>query len=355
MRRKRDILYYTVTIFCCLLALTVLAAGGLLIYRKVVGGNQSILTNSGVQGGEHSVYTQEEVDALLAEVVMETESQVKKKVTTDFLNNIRLSLEGGKTILETLRPMFPEYLVVVSGGKYNFVPIRHDLKKHNLEQEKLEILEDGEYQYVDDEVILSYKGIDVSKYQGDINWEKVAASGVEYAFVRVGLRGYGAAGKIVMDETYKKNIEGALAAGVDVGVYFFTQAVTEAEALEEANVVLDAIKGYDITYPIVFDVEKTTAAEGRMNQLTVEERTKIARVFLDRIKEAGYTPMIYANMEMWTMLIDMAQLEDVEKWYAYYGTELYLPYEFAIWQYTDSGRVPGIDGEVDMNISFKKW
>ena len=244
---------------------------------------------------------------------------------------------------------------VVSNGKFHFVPIRDDLKKHGLLEENLEVLENGELQYVQDGNVVSHKGIDVSRYQGDIDWEKVAASGVEYAFIRVGVRGYGEEGRIVLDEKFEDNVKGATAAGVKVGVYFFSQAITDEEALEEADMVLGAIDGYDVTYPIVYDVEKTSAAHGRMNQLSVEDRTRMARIFVDRIKEAGYTPMIYSNMEMWSVLIDMASFEDIEKWFAYYKTDLYFPYEYAVWQYTDKGTVDGIKGDVDLNISFKEW
>ena len=118
---------------------------------------------------------------------------------------------------------------------------------------------------------------------------------------------------------------------------------------------MEAIAGYDITYPIVYDVEKTGAKEGRMNQISKEERTKMAQIFIDRIREAGYTPMIYSNMEMWSVLIDMAAFEDVEKWFAYYSSDVYFPYEYAIWQYSDTGRIDGINGDVDLNISFKEW
>ena len=138
-------------------------------------------------------------------------------------------------------------------------------------------------------------------------------------------------------------------------MYFFSQAITDEEALEEADLVLDAIAGYDVSYPIVYDVEKTSEASGRMNQLSVEDRTRMAHIFIDRIKEAGYTPMIYANMEMWSVLINMAEFEDVDKWFAYYDTDLYFPYEYAIWQYSDTGRIDGIGGDVDLNISFKEW
>ena len=354
--KKKEIIFYVVTIICCLLATTVLVVAVLLICNRLQkkNGNEGEATQA-MANAEVISYTQEELDRMLLEAVETAEASTRTKVSEDILSQIENNLKDGKSVVETLRPLYPDDIVVVSNGRFHFVPIRDDLKKHNLLEENLKVLENGEIQYEVNGEITSHKGIDVSKYQGDIDWEKVAKAGVEYAIIRVGVRGYGKEGKIVLDEMFEKNLKGATQAGIQVGVYFFSQAITEEEALEEAQTVLDAISGYSITYPIVYDVEKTSASEGRMNQLTVEERTKMARIFIDKIKEAGYTPMIYSNMEMWTVLLDMAAFEDVEKWFAYYNTDLYFPYDYAIWQYSDKGTIDGIKGDVDLNISFKKW
>lgn len=356
-RKKKEVTFYILTVVCCVVAMTIVVVAALLIYDKIrergeAAQKDSVEANAGV---EVISYSEEEVNLMLAEAISTTQSTTRTQVSTEILSAIQTGLEEGNSVLGTLRPLYPDDIVVVSNGQFHFVPIRDDLKQHNLRQENLQILEDGELQYLENGEVISHKGIDVSRYQGNIDWEKVAADGVEYAIIRVGVRGYGSEGKLVLDERYKENIEGATAAGIQVGVYFFTQAITEEEALEEAELVLEAISGYNITYPIVYDVEKTGASDGRMNRLTVEERTRMAHIFIDRIKEAGYTPMIYANMEMWSVLIDMSQFEDVDKWFAYYGTDFYFPYEYAIWQYSDTGRVDGISGEVDLNISFKEW
>lgn len=352
-RKKKEIVFYILTIISCLIAMTIVVIAALLIYDKILNKEEEAV--DAAADVEIITYSQEEVDLMLAEAISTAESAARAQASEDILSRIQTSLTEGTTVVETLRPLYPDDIVVVSNGKFHFVPIRDDLKKHSLVEENLQILETGELQYVENGEVVSHKGIDVSRYQGNIDWTKVAADGVEYAFIRVGIRGYGEQGKIVLDEKFENNVKGALAAGIKVGVYFFSQAVTEEEALEEANVVLEAIAGYDITYPIVYDVEKTSASNGRMNQLTVEERTRMARVFVDRIKEAGYTPMIYANMEMWSVLIDMAAFEDVEKWFAYYSPNLYFPYEYAVWQYSDTGVVDGISEKVDLNISFKEW
>ena len=132
-------------------------------------------------------YTQEEVDALIAEAKQQAEDEEENKILT----GIRDGLTSGTTMVETLRPYYPNELVVVSNGTFNFVPIRDDLQKNDYVMENLNILEDGEVQYLQDGQVVSHKGIDVSKHQGSIDWTRVAADGVEFAFIRVGLRGGG--------------------------------------------------------------------------------------------------------------------------------------------------------------------
>ncbi len=293
-------------------------------------------------------YTQEEVDALVAEAKQQAEDEEENKILT----GIRDGLTSGTTMVETLRPYYPNELVVVSNGSFNFVPIRDDLQKNDYVLENLNVLEDGEVQYLQDGQVVSHKGIDVSKHQGNIDWTKVAADGVEFAFIRVGLRGYGTEGKLVEDEYFEQNIKGALQAGIKVGVYFYSQAITDAELLEEANLVLEKVKPYNVELPIVYDVEKVSGGKGRANDLSVEERTHLTALFCQTIQDAGYKPMIYHNMEMSTLMLDLGQLEQYDKWFAYYNDDLYYPYAYKVWQYSEKGAVDGINEEVDLNIWF---
>ena len=293
-------------------------------------------------------YTQEEVDALIAEAKRQVEDEEENKI----LSGIRDGLTSGTTMVETLRPYYSDELVVVSNGTFNFVPINENLQKNDYVLENLNILEDGEVQYMQDGQVVSHKGIDVSKHQGNIDWTKVAADGVEFAFIRVGLRGYGTEGKLVEDEYFEQNIKGALQAGIKVGVYFYSQAITDAELLEEANLVLEKIKHYNVELPIVYDVEKVSGGKGRANDLSVEERTRLTALFCQTVQDAGYKPMIYHNMEMGALMLDLSQLESYDKWFAYYNDELYYPYAYKVWQYTEKGAVDGINEEVDLNIWF---
>lgn len=313
------------------------------------------------QMAQGNIYTQEELDQKVAEAVARTQAENEQALETalndrqeEILGEIRVQLADGQSALETLRPLYPDDVVLISGGKYHFVPIQRDLAQHGYVQENLQVLENGRFQYLENGQVVSHMGIDVSKYQGKIDWEKVAADGVEFVFLRLGLRGY-ESGKLVEDETFQTNIQGALAHGIKVGVYFFSQAITEAEAVEEANFVLERIAPYQIDCPVVFDVEKVGSSTARMNQLTPQERTNVTIAFLDTIEAAGYKSMFYHNMETALLLLELERLEKYDKWFAYYGEDLYYPYAYGVWQYSEKGSINGISGEVDMNIAFKMW
>lgn len=289
------------------------------------------------------VYSQEELEAQV--------SGAREQATADVLEGIRTKLNDGDSIMETLRPLYPDDLIVYSGGQYHFVPINRSLKQHQFDEACLNVLESGEFQYIQDGQVISHKGIDVSKHQGEIDWQLVAQDGVEFAFIRVGNRGYGT-GKLVEDENFEANITGAIAAGIKVGVYFYSQAIDETELREEADLVLEKIAPYKIDCPVVFDVEKVAGDDGRMNKLSVEERTNLTRLFCEIIADAGYKPMIYHNTEMGALMLGLESLEEYDKWFAAYSDKFYYPYEYKIWQYSQKGTVQGIKGEVDLNISF---
>ena len=235
-------------------------------------------------------------------------------------------------------------------GENLLVTVNEDLPQ-NLYNPESFVKTDGEYTYVENGVVKSKKGIDVSKYQADIDWEKVAADGVEFAILRLGFRGMGTNGTCELDPYFIQNIEGALAAGIEVGVYFFSQAITVEEAVEEAEFVIQHLKGYSITYPVAYDTEAITSyTAARANKMPKELRTDCAIAFMDTIAAAGYKPMLYANTGWLIMKLDLERLSEYELWYAYYGDNIYYPYHFTMWQYTSSGKVNGITGTVDMNI-----
>lgn len=192
-------------------------------------------------------------------------------------------------------------------------------------------------------------GVDVSEYQEDIDWEKVKDSGVEVAILRAGFRGYGEDGNMKKDEYFDTNMQGALAAGLDVGVYFFSEAINYEEGVEEAELVLSMVKPYSFDQPIIIDTEKVGAEDGRANLISVEERTQALLGFCETIEAAGYTPMIYASTYWFASALDLSKLGKYEFWLAAYDTPQF-PYHVEGWQYASDGYVPGIAGNVDMNV-----
>ncbi len=265
--------------------------------------------------------------------------------------------ESGDSQLIIPQEEMPEIFYPVNwfDSRRLLVPVDNTLKMANYDFSRLNADDPNNYVYYDgDGREVSIRGIDVSKFQGDIDWKKVAAEGVKFAMIRLGFRGM-TAGTLDIDEKYKANIEGALANGIKVGVYFFSEAINVEEAIEEADFVLDNLKGYDVEYPVVFDTEKVTTYDARANGLSMDERTDICLAFCDRIRKAGYTPMIYANIRYMLTGIDIERLEDVEKWYAEYSSDVKFPYEYGILQYSESGRINGINGNVDLDIAFKDY
>ena len=367
-RRRQNRIKLVMVMLCTLVVLVVIMYCGTALYLKITEENGEDGAVE-VLGGT-VVYTQEELDQQVARAVSEAEARAleaeslaatrmeeavrnaEEQAHEGVLNTIRTGLSDGQTMLETLRPLFPEELLVASGGQYYFVPINRGLKQSQLVQENVNLLESGEIQYMSGDQVISHKGIDVSRHQGNIDWAKVAQDGVEFAFVRVAYRGYGT-GKMEEDSYFDQNVQGAQAAGIKTGVYIYSQAITEEEVLEEANLVLQKVAPYQLECPIVFDVELVSGANGRMNHITPEERTNLALLFCQTIEAAGYKPMIYHNTEMGALKIDVSALEDYDKWFASYSETLYYPYEYKVWQYTPHGKVAGISSEVDLNICIE--
>ena len=205
----------------------------------------------------------------------------------------------------------------------------------------------GRLSYEDD-LYRSLQGIDVSSYQKKINWKKVKADGIDFAMIRLGYRGY-REGELKLDSRFKENVKQAQKAGLDIGLYFFSQAITPKEAIEEAKFVVKHIDGADISYPIAFDMEYIHGAD-RINHLTIEEMTEIADAFCKTIAKKGYVPMIYGNPTWLTKHYDLRFLTEYQVWMAHYTEKTDYPYIFGIWQYSDKGKVDGIQGNVDMNL-----
>lgn len=353
-RRKQQIGLITNIIFS-LLTLTALTGCIILVLQNYSLRNESrevvgrLKEMEDIQ--EEYIYTQADLDSYAREAVLVAQEAERE----DVLNELKQKMSAGESTVSVLRVLFPDDVVVFSDGAYSFFPIEDNLKKHSYVYEQFIVKENNEIVYVDDrDAPLSRKGIDVSKHQGEINWKKVSEDNISYAFIRAGFRG-SSEGKLVEDEFFADNIKGAIDNNIQVGIYFYTQAMTEEEAKEEAEFVLDLIQPYPITYPVVLDLEEANSDSARTADMTKEEYTKAAIAFCETIKEAGYTPMIYGNLKTFMIMLDMEQIEEYDKWFAYYDTSVYFPYDFKIWQYSSKGRVSGIKGDVDLNVGMKDY
>ncbi len=234
-----------------------------------------------------------------------------------------------------------------------FMPVFADVPACSLDMNSL-VTRNGYAFYKENEEITSIAGIDVSEHQGDIDWNAVKNAGIEFAIIRVGYRTYGG-GEITLDTTFEQNLQNADAAGIKTGVYFFSQAIDPEEAIEEADAVIDAIRPYNITYPVIFDWELITGDSARTDAMTVDNLADACISFCERVKSAGYTPMIYQNKNTTMFKLDLPKLQDYDFWLAEYGDKPTYYYDYQMWQYSSTGKVPGISGEVDMNISFKDY
>lgn len=233
---------------------------------------------------------------------------------------------------------------------YIEVDYNPNLPHHSYDWSNLENINGYKYYKAEDGRISTF-GIDVSKYQGEINWDLVKGSGVEFVIIRMGYRGYGN-GQLVVDEMFHENISAALNAGLGVGVYIFSQAISEEEAIEEAEFVVQNIRDYEITYPVVFDTEEIKYDDARTDDLSIDKLTDITIAFCEKLKQLGHEPYIYANGKWLTTKLNLELLTEYNLWYADYQERPLYPYEFKMWQYSEKGTIPGIKGPVDLNIFF---
>ena len=250
------------------------------------------------------------------------------------------------------RFLHASYIVVTDKfGEIQKIKISANIKRHEWDFSNLDTSTNFK-KYVAADGSVSKVGIDVSEHQGAINWESTAKA-IDFAFIRLGYRGYGSEGGIRLDGCYTANMDGATENGVPVGVYFYSQATSYEEGVEEANFVLSNLGAYSLSYPIVLDREDPMVEDARTNDLTVEQHTQAALGFLETIRAAGYQTMMYTNRMYYALYLDDEQIYQYPIWYAQYADEPDWPYEFNIWQYTESGEVPGISGPVDLNLQMK--
>lgn len=235
-------------------------------------------------------------------------------------------------------------------GEEEWVLISPYLPKHEYDFTKL-VCQSDFMKYYEDGKQVSYVGVDISKYQDYVDFVKVKKAGIDFVMLRVGARGYGT-GQLIADEYFSENLKRATDAGLEVGVYFFSQAITKEEAVEEANMVLQSLGEYHISYPVAYDMERIENDTARTDSLSRTEKTEIAKAFLDTVAAAGYKTMLYGDKEWLIRQIDMSKLTAYDVWLSQQTDIPDYPYRFTMWQYNLEGSVDGIAGYADMNISF---
>ncbi len=241
-------------------------------------------------------------------------------------------------------------LVQYADGKEEWILISPYLPKHEYDFTKLVCQSNLMKYYVDGKQV-SFVGADISKFQDYVDFVKLKKAGVDFVMLRVGFRGY-SSGQLVLDDYFLDNIKRASDAGLKIGVYFFSQAISVEEAVEEANMVLEHIKDYEISYPVAFDMEGIENDTARIDQLSKSEKTAITKAFLETIQNAGYKPIIYGNKEWLIKQIDMSKLTAYDVWLSQQTDVPDYPYKFSMWQYSTDATIDGIAGYADLNISF---
>ncbi|MCR5080527.1 MAG: glycoside hydrolase family 25 protein [Treponema sp.] len=231
--------------------------------------------------------------------------------------------------------------------------INPEVERHDYDFTKLKFKK-KRFIYDDERYEIKH-GIDVSSHEKDIDWKLVKEDGVEFAFLRIAFRRYGETGKLELDQNFHANLKGALENGIPVGVYVFSQAINEEEALEEAQIIIDNVKPQQLELPVVFDPESIRWDESRTDDVTGEQFTKNTIAFCAKMKKAGYKTMIYANMTWENKFFDLVQLKDEPIWFADYVKIPQTPYKFTFWQYSCTGTIKGIPERkksVDLDVWF---
>ncbi len=240
-----------------------------------------------------------------------------------------------------------------SDGTKEWVDISPDIPQNDYNYANLKYQKPA-MNYYGEGKIVSKCGVDISANQGEVDFAKLKKAGCDFVMIKIGARGY-SSGNIVFDEKYKDNLKAAKKAGLDIGVYFCSQAVDKSEAREEADELLAAIADYDIKYPVAFVMETVDNDMARIESLDVEDRTSIAKAFLDRVYDEGYTAMLYGDKEWLLTMVDMERLSDYDVWYAQDSKEPDYPYEFGMWQYDSDASINGASGKVAMSMSFTDY
>lgn len=242
-------------------------------------------------------------------------------------------------------------LVTYADGSTEWVELNENLALNEYDTSKFVYQNPEMKYYVNGSRQASWFGVDLSSKQGIVDFEKLKKAGVDYVMIKVGGRGY-SSGNVVIDPSAKDYMNGAKNAGLDIGVYFYSQALDRDEVYEEVDTLLELIKDYPVNYPVVFDMESVEGDMARTDALDKSARTELARVFMKEIASQGYHPMLYGNKEWLITKLDLEKLSDYDIWLSQEGKTPDYPYEYTMWQYDTAGKVSGISTNTGLNISL---
>lgn len=241
-------------------------------------------------------------------------------------------------------------LITKADGTEEWVEINENLAKNSYAKSRFVYKKPIMSYYLNGKEA-SWCGVDISSKQDVIDFKKLKKAGCDFVMIKVGGRGY-SSGEIVLDEKFKDYMKSAKNAGLDIGVYFFSQAITKDEIKEEAETLLEAIKDYTVKYPVVFQMQEVEGDMSRIESLDIDSRTELTKLFLNIIEDAGYKPMLYGNKEWLVTRVDLEKLDKYDVWLSQEADTPDYPYEFDMWQYDKSGTISGISEETGLNICF---
>ncbi|MER2026848.1 MAG: GH25 family lysozyme [Lachnospiraceae bacterium] len=331
----RKVFYFLNILFMCMITAASLAMTVILFVRL-----ERLRSEKQVEG---SIYTDSQIEKIRYGAAQAERNRL--------LLEIQSSFESGNSTISMLRNLFPGDLVVMWEGRYYFYPVDRNLQTNPFSETDFAQGEKGGMEYIGEDAGVSVnRGVDVSALNGEINWAKVAEEQIAFAMIRAAVRN--ADGELVQDERFQENMSGAKSVGLRIGCYVDLDADSEKAAEEIADFVLSnlSMSQQEMGAPVAVRVQIPDHTSS-LNGQTREEWTQGVRAFCAKIKKAGYEPVIYANTAAFHMLLNMAELEEYDKWIADYGDYLYFPYKFKCWQYSLKGTVNGIEGDVALDLS----
>lgn len=331
----RKVFYFLNILFMCMITAASLAMTVILFVRL-----ERLRSEKQVEG---SIYTDSQIEKIRYGAAQAERNRL--------LLEIQSSFESGNSTISMLRNLFPGDLVVMWEGRYYFYPVDRNLQTNPFSETDFAQGEKGGMEYIGEDAGVSVnRGVDVSALNGEINWAKVAEEQIAFAMIRAAVRNTD--GELAQDERFQENMSGAKSVGLRIGCYVDLDADSEKAAEEIADFVLSnlSMSQQEMGAPVAVRVQIPDHTSS-LNGQTREEWTQGVRAFCAKIKKAGYEPVIYANTAAFHMLLNMAELEEYDKWIADYGDYLYFPYKFKCWQYSLKGTVNGIEGDVALDLS----